>query len=118
MGGYSNPPNPDKRLKIPDSTTITVPLSTMDWARYTSEKGEVKAHTLLNYQEHIPDFTCMTTGKAKFKRHTSNLVIFLRMHLFCHVDLWSWPDCPFLTPRQIRDRGGGNIPLTQGVLNF
>ena len=275
MGGYSNLPNPDKRLKILDSTTITVPLSTMDWARYTSGKGAVKAHTLLNYQEHIPDFICMTTGKvadckaarkidlkkgdivvadrgyqdfellkywdgnhirfvvrhcegikydqliemdlkegenehiirdeyirmtgqessaydeplrrvvvyneqhgykvellsnyltlnaeeiaeiyrkcwyvesffkelkqllkiktfigttknalltqiwtamcamllvrffqskAKFKWHTSNLVIFLRMHLFCHVDLWSWLDCPFLTPRQIRDRGGG-----------
>lgn len=44
MGGYSNPPNPDKQLKILDPTTITVPLSTMDWARYTSEKGAAK-HT-------------------------------------------------------------------------
>ncbi len=34
-------------------------------------------------------------SKAKFKWHTSNLVIFLRMHLFCHVDLWSWLDCPY-----------------------
>lgn len=51
-------------VKLLDSTLITLTLSIYDWAHYTSKKGAVKMHTLLDYDSLLPEFVNITDGKA------------------------------------------------------
>lgn len=51
-------------VKLLDSTLITLTLSIYDWAHYTTKKGAVKMHTLLDYDSLLPEFVNITDGKA------------------------------------------------------
>ena len=56
------------RFKMPirllDSTLITLTLSIYDWAHYTTKKGAVKMHTLLDYDSLLPELVNITYGKV------------------------------------------------------
>ena len=56
------------RFKMPirllDSTLITLTLSIYDWAHYTTKKGAVKMHTLLDYDSLLPELVNITDGKV------------------------------------------------------
>ena len=51
-------------VKLLDSTLITLTLSIYDWAHYTTKKGAVKMHTLLDYDSLLPEFVNITDGKV------------------------------------------------------
>ena len=50
-------------IKLLDSSMMTLTLSLYDWAHYTSIKGAVKMHTLLDHDNLLPEFVCITDGK-------------------------------------------------------
>jgi len=56
------------RFKMPirllDSTLVSLTMSVYDWAHYTTTKGAVKMHTLLDYDCLLPDFVYITDGKC------------------------------------------------------
>lgn len=56
------------RFKMPirllDSTLVSLTMSVYDWAHYTTKKGAVKMHTLLDYDCLLPEFVNITTGKT------------------------------------------------------
>lgn len=64
---YSNEPSSvsgvDRDIFAIDSTTISVSINLMDWARGKYSKGAVKMHTVLNLQGNIPTFIHVTDGK-------------------------------------------------------
>lgn len=51
-------------LRLLDSTLISLTLSVYDWAHYTTTKGAVKLHTLLDYDGLFPEFVNITDGKC------------------------------------------------------
>ena len=51
-------------LRLLDSTLISLTLSVYDWAHYTTAKGAVKMHTLLDYDSLLPEFVNITDGKG------------------------------------------------------
>jgi transposase DDE domain len=51
-------------IKLLDSTLVSFTMSVYDWAHYTSKKGAVKMHTLLDYDCLLPDFVNITDGKG------------------------------------------------------
>ncbi len=51
-------------LRLLDSTLISLTLSVYDWAHYTTTKGAVKMHTLLDYDSLLPEFVSITDGKG------------------------------------------------------
>lgn len=51
-------------LRLLDSTLISLTLSVYDWAHYTTAKGAVKMHTLLDYDCLLPEFVSITDGKG------------------------------------------------------
>ena len=51
-------------LRLLDSTLISLTLSVYDWAHYTTTKGAVKMHTLLDYDCRLPEFVNITDGKC------------------------------------------------------
>ena len=52
------------RIKLLDSSTITLTMSLYEWAHYTTKKGAVKMHTLLDYDSLLPEFVNITDGKC------------------------------------------------------
>ena len=56
------------RFKMPakllDSSTITLTMSLYEWAHYTTKKGAVKMHTLLDHDSLLPEFVYITNGKC------------------------------------------------------
>lgn len=54
------------RIKVPvyllDSTTISLCLSLFDWAKFRTQKGAVKMHTLLDYDAKLPVYVNITEG--------------------------------------------------------
>ncbi|WP_286416701.1 transposase [Myroides odoratimimus] len=46
-----------------DSTTISLCLSIFDWAKYKTNKGAVKMHTLLDFDGNLPAYINITDGK-------------------------------------------------------
>lgn len=50
-------------IKLLDSTLVSLTMSVYDWAHYTTKKGAVKMHTLLDYDCLLPDFVHITEGK-------------------------------------------------------
>ncbi len=56
------------RFKMPirllDSTLVSLTLSVYDWAHYTTKKGAVKMHTLLDYDCLLPELVNITDGKV------------------------------------------------------
>lgn len=53
----------DKNIFILDSTTISVSITLMRWAKGKYSKGAVKMHTLLDLRANIPTFIHITHGK-------------------------------------------------------
>lgn len=51
-------------IKLLDSTLVSLTMSVYDWAHYTTKKGAVKMHTLLDYDSLLPEFVNITTGKT------------------------------------------------------
>ena len=47
-----------------DSTTIDLCLSLFPWAKFRTQKGAVKMHTLLDLRGNIPSFIAITDGKV------------------------------------------------------
>jgi hypothetical protein len=52
------------KIFLLDATTISLCLSLFDWAKYKTEKGAVKMHTLLDYDGHLPAYVNITDGKT------------------------------------------------------
>ena len=55
-------------IKLLDSSTITLTMSLYEWAHYTTKKGAVKMHTLLDYDSLLPEFVNITDGKCSDNR--------------------------------------------------
>lgn len=51
-------------IKLLDSSTVTLTMSLYEWAHYTTKKGAVKVHTLLDYDSLLPEFVNITDGKC------------------------------------------------------
>ena len=51
-------------IKLLDSSTITLTMSLYEWAHYTTRKGAVKMHTLLDYDSLLPEFVNITDSKC------------------------------------------------------
>lgn len=51
-------------VKLLDSSTITLTMSLYEWAHYTTKKGAVKMHTLLDNDSLLPEFVNVTDGKC------------------------------------------------------
>lgn len=51
-------------IKLLDSTLVSLTLSVYDWAHYSTAKGAVKMHTLLDYDSLLPEFVNITDGKT------------------------------------------------------
>jgi transposase len=47
-----------------DSTTVDLCLSVFPWARFRTEKGAIKLHTLFNVRTQIPELILVTDGKV------------------------------------------------------
>jgi hypothetical protein len=52
------------KIFLLDATTISLCLSLFDWAKYKTNKGAVKMHTLLDYDGHLPAYVNITDGKT------------------------------------------------------
>lgn len=51
-------------VKLLDSTLVSLTMSLYEWAHYTTTKGAVKMHTLLDYDCLLPEFVNITDGKG------------------------------------------------------
>lgn len=54
----------DSSVYALDSTTIDLCLTLFPWAKFRSQKGAVKIHTLLDLHGNIPTFVHVSTGKV------------------------------------------------------
>ena len=54
----------DATIYALDSTTIDLCLSLFPWAKFRTTKAAIKIHTLLNLQNNIPAFICITEGSV------------------------------------------------------
>ena len=52
----------DATIYALDSTTIDLCLSLFPWAKFRTTKAAIKVHSLLNLQNNIPAFICITEG--------------------------------------------------------
>jgi hypothetical protein len=52
------------KILLLDSTPISLCLSLFDWARYQTQKGAVKMHTLLDYDGNLPAYVNVTDAKT------------------------------------------------------
>jgi hypothetical protein len=52
------------KIFLLDATTITLSLSLFDWAKYKTQKGAIKLHTLLDYDGNLPAYVNITDGKT------------------------------------------------------
>lgn len=51
-------------IKLLDSTLVSLTMSIYEWAHYTTSKGAVKMHTLLDYDSLLPEYVHITDGKC------------------------------------------------------
>jgi hypothetical protein len=54
----------DATIYALDSTTVDLCLSLFPWAKFRTTKAAIKIHTLLNLQNNIPAFICITDGSV------------------------------------------------------
>jgi len=52
------------KIFLLDATTISLCLSLYDWAKYKTNKGAVKMHTLLDYDGSLPNYVNISDGKT------------------------------------------------------
>lgn len=62
------------RIKLIDSTTISLCLSLFDWAKFRTAKGGIKIHTCWDDALMIPDMLNITEAKVHDRRGLSQLV--------------------------------------------
>ena len=62
-------------IKLLDSSMVTLTLSLYDWAHYTTTKGAIKMHTLLDYDSLLPEFVTISTGKCTDDKASFDLPI-------------------------------------------
>lgn len=62
-------------VKLLDSTLVSLTLSVYDWAHYTTTKGAIKMHTLLDYDCLLPEFVNITNGKVTDNRAAFDIEI-------------------------------------------
>lgn len=62
-------------IKLLDSSTITLTMSLYEWAHYTTKKGALKRHTLLDYDSLLPEFVNITDGKCGDNRGAFDIPI-------------------------------------------
>lgn len=53
-----------RKVNIIDSTTISFCLSKFNWAKYKSTKGGIKLHTMIDYDDLIPEKVIITNAKV------------------------------------------------------
>jgi hypothetical protein len=63
------------KLLALDSTTVSLCLSLFPWATFRRAKGGVKAHVLLDLDDHMPSFVLISEAK----RHDSKILRLLRL---------------------------------------
>lgn len=65
------------KIKVPiyllDATTISLCLSLFDWAKFRTQKGAVKMHTLLDYDGGLPAYVNITEGAVADNKGASKL---------------------------------------------
>ena len=61
--GY-NIPEVHRHIKLLDSSTVTLSLNSFPWATYQHEKGGIKLHTVLDFEQSTPDFVHLTNGNV------------------------------------------------------
>ncbi len=61
------------RILLLDSTTISLCLSLFDWAKYKTQKGAVKMHTLLDYDGNLPAYVLVSDGKTADNKGAYNI---------------------------------------------
>ena len=59
-------------IKLLDSSTITLTMPLYEWAHYTTKKGAVKMHTLLDYDSLLPEFVNITNGGSPILSYRSD----------------------------------------------
>lgn len=64
----------DKKIKLIDSTIISVCLSMFDWAKYRTAKGGIKVHTCWDDTLMIPDVVNITDAKLHDSKGLDKLV--------------------------------------------
>jgi len=64
----------DEKIKIIDSTTISLCLSMFDWAKYRRAKGGIKIHTCWDDTIMIPDVVNITEAKLHDRKGLANLI--------------------------------------------
>lgn len=64
----------DERIKLIDSTTISLCLSMFDWAKYRTAKGGIKIHTCWDDTIMIPDIINITEAKLHDSKGLAKLV--------------------------------------------
>ncbi len=52
------------KIFLLDSSTVSLCLSLFDWARYKTQKGAIKMHTLFDYDGNLPAYVNITDGKT------------------------------------------------------
>ena len=62
-------------IKLLDSTLVSLTMSVYDWAHYTTKKGAVKMHTLLDYDCLLPEFVNITDGKSADNKAAKDIPI-------------------------------------------
>lgn len=62
-------------IKLLDSTLVSLTMSVYDWAHYTTKKGAVKMHTLLDYDCLLPEFVNITDGKSTDNKAAKDIPI-------------------------------------------
>ena len=62
-------------IKLLDSTLVSLTISVYDWAHYTTRKGAVKMHTLLDYDCLLPEFVNITDGKSTDNKAAKDIPI-------------------------------------------
>lgn len=64
-----------RKIYLLDSTIINVCLKVFDWAKYRQEKGAIKLHTMLDYDECLPKYVYMGKGKQSDVKHAQYMLM-------------------------------------------
>jgi len=66
------------KIFLLDYSTISLCLSLFDWAKYNTQKGAVKLHTLLNYDGNLPAYVNITDGKIAYNKGAYDIPLLKR----------------------------------------
>ncbi len=69
------------KILLLNSTTISLCLSLFDWARYKTQKGAVKMHTLLDYDGNLTAYVLVSDGKTPDNKGAYNIPLLKKVLL-------------------------------------